>query len=333
MMVSVDKIGVPQECISQERITSQNSISLEGRLVYLQVTESLTEQDPPTERQWHCCLFCANYKTADLAVLVEHMQLLHPDVDGDTRLLDPLPVLKQFDATKITQRFIIINLQDVASEGSEALGVMELGLDCDDGQFECELCHKRFSQARYLKRHVERHQQNVNIYDCENCNKQFKSLLLLEAHIRKVHLKVVRQFQCKQCNFASTNTTSIHEHLQAHPEGAVTCTVCGQSYTDNGVLKKHMDVHDVSRPYVCTFAGCQWRFKTASRRDAHMRSHVPGGRFQCRFCHKAFGYRHHLTRHEVSLHGASAQPARRYDKARSSLLTSPEPCDEQAVEG
>ena len=42
-----------------------------------------------------------------------------------------------------------------------------------DKNFECDFCHKRFSERRLLKRHIAVHQKTY-AYSCERCGAKFK---------------------------------------------------------------------------------------------------------------------------------------------------------------
>ena len=164
--------------------------------------------------------------------------------------------------------------------------------------YTCHTCQKIFTRARSLRLHTEIHRTERN-YLCDECGKAFKSQIRLNAH-RKVHRE--KLFHCSQCDFKSSVNTAIHVHRQQHRDGCVLCHVCGSAYTDKSTLKKHMQVHSLDRPYSCAFDGCTWRFKTQAMCKAHLRAHTSKGKFKCEMCGYLFRHKHHLQRHQSSMH-------------------------------
>lgn len=166
------------------------------------------------------------------------------------------------------------------------------------GKYSCPVCNKVFRRIRYMRRHLKCHTTDKS-HLCDSCGKSFKTRASLIVHHRS-HKS--RFYHCPQCEFVSNLTWAIHRHRQIHPNGSVVCDVCGTAYTDKSTLRKHRRVHDICRPFPCSFPGCTLRFKSENLRKAHVLSHTTEGRFQCPHCGHRFRHKHHLKRHLSRIH-------------------------------
>ncbi|XP_074645020.1 uncharacterized protein LOC141901588 [Tubulanus polymorphus] len=254
------------------------------------------------------CVYCA-FKSSQQMALVGHVHKHH----GDKLGTEDIPANLQVNAEDTLMR-ISTYRNEYRQEGTKRASVgrpavkkssssksRQRNVEHQDvpGTYYCVKCNKVFSRLRYLRRHRVVH-DDEKVYTCEVCGKQFKTKSYLHAH-QKSHTE--KRFQCDQCDFVSTNNTLIHAHRQLHSNGSVLCDICGFAYSDKSSLAKHKQVHDPKRPFMCTFEGCTWRFKSDTMLKAHVRAHTTSGKFKCCLCGYSFRHKHHLQRHELKTHG------------------------------
>ena len=249
-------------------------------------------------KTWFKCLHCA-FKTSTKMMIAKHMQEDH------VNLIDPHQGLELKDITGNDKRKIMkmSTYESIFGRESRFRRCTKKGKRPEKqdvpGVYTCSTCGKVFTRTRYLRKHHETHKTEKK-YLCDECGKSFKSRTYLQVH-RRIHKE--KLFRCNQCDFKSKINAAIHAHRQVHSQGSVLCDICGYAYTDKSTLNKHKRVHDLNRPYKCNFPGCTWRFKTEVMCKAHIRAHTTEGKFKCSFCGYLFRHKHHLQRHETSMHG------------------------------
>jgi len=112
-------------------------------------------------------------------------------------------------------------------------------------EYQCDQCHKRFSQLSNLKMHVRTHTQ-VRPYCChmdnkygQPCGKTFKQLVHLQKH-QLIHSNL-KPFACTYCEKKFTSTSNLRTHERVHKmEKPYTCNMCEDRFTQNVHLKQHM---------------------------------------------------------------------------------------------
>ncbi|KAG7321461.1 hypothetical protein KOW79_015876 [Hemibagrus wyckioides] len=126
-----------------------------------------------------------------------------------------------------------------------------------DSLFSCPICHKTFSLARVMKRHLRTH-SDFKRYSCEYCGKGFNDTFDLKRHVR-THTGV-RPFKCDVCEKAFTQRCSLEAHLKkvhgvvqqyAYKERRdklYVCEECGLTAQTQDSLRGHIQVkHPNSR--------------------------------------------------------------------------------------
>lgn len=136
-----------------------------------------------------------------------------------------------------------------------------------DAQFECDYCHKKYSQKMTLRVHIQYEHGNYKYLECKWCNKKFWCKSRLNAHIVK---------HTKERNF--------------------TCTICNGKFVTKESLLYHTRIHTGERPYKCPHCDC--RFLNSSRRAAHVRSQHMDPIVQCDLCQAKFKSYHYLHKHK-----------------------------------
>ena len=264
------------------------------------------------------CLHC-DYKAVYKNALKRHMNERHKDMFGMNQEQE-IPESENVNGRQ--QKVIKMSAYNTQMTRTKVLRKPKRPRPVEKqdmpGVFTCQQCSKVFNRLRYLKKHVETHRLEKKFL-CDECGKSFKSRTYLSVH-RKVHQVEGKLFKCAQCDFTSRINAAIHAHRQLHSQGSVLCDICGYAYTDKSTLNKHKRVHDLTRPYACTFPQCTWRFKTETMCKAHIRAHTTEGKFRCRDCGYVFRQKHHLLRHETNMHGIQHIKSR---SSATSIITQP----------
>lgn len=82
----------------------------------------------------------------------------------------------------------------------------------NEGDYECNICHKKFMKKAYWKRHELSH-DTCNLFECNVCNKKF---------VHKIHL---------------------NQHMILHQEKQYKCDVCGIKIHYKFNFEKHRKIH------------------------------------------------------------------------------------------
>ncbi|XP_010894514.1 zinc finger protein 135 [Esox lucius] len=88
----------------------------------------------------------------------------------------------------------------------------------DEGQYACDQCDKRFSQAQSLARHQQMH-KGENKFSCSYCKKTFTRLSNLHHHERS-HSTGGR-YECTTCSKTFVHSSSYSRHKRQHAEEEV----------------------------------------------------------------------------------------------------------------
>lgn len=119
-------------------------------------------------------------------------------------------------------------------------------------KFICNFCGQPFHNIFYLKEHMNTH-LGLTPYKCDLCDKSFSRKVT-----RKVHLRVhtgEKPYKCgvEDCDRAYSHHTDMKRHrYSAH--GILTkkhtCPICSKVYSENKLLKKHLESHEVLTPNI-----------------------------------------------------------------------------------
>ncbi len=132
---------------------------------------------------------------------------------------------------------------------------------------ECKICHKRYKEQATFKNHMESHSEEWN-YSCDICGKKFFTKERMFAH-RRLHLG--RRFQCSQCSYSASSTTTLRNHIRMkHQERKFTCNLCEKRFGSKQNLTLHQRIHFEERPHSCQL--CQLSFKRQHHLHQHLKS-------------------------------------------------------------
>ncbi|XP_026324598.1 gastrula zinc finger protein XlCGF7.1-like [Hyposmocoma kahamanoa] len=157
-----------------------------------------------------------------------------------------------------------------------------------DAKFECDYCHKKYSQKMTLRVHIQYEHGNYKYLECKWCNKKFWCKSRLNAHIVK---------HTKERNF--------------------TCTTCNGKFVTKESLLYHTRIHTGERPYKCPHCDC--RFLNSSRRATHVRSQHMDPIVQCDICQAKFKSFHFLHKHKKLHNELDIKPTNKSEKGQRQI--------------
>ncbi|KAI4472119.1 hypothetical protein MML48_1g13861 [Holotrichia oblita] len=198
----------------------------------------------------------------------------------------------------------------------------------EEGDFQCEVCNRIFSNLRLFRIHKRMHYPQNKAWTCETCGKRYSSKNLLEEHINthtgvrpyicqlcgkdfaskytfkaheKTHEVRPRPFQCSQCNKSFLSQQNLTQHERTHSGvKEYACHLCEKQFGSLHNLEVHSIVHTGYKPYVCGQCGKAFARK-AEIRD-HERTHTGERPYQCEFCGATFSQRSNLQSHKRATH-------------------------------
>ncbi|XP_075214790.1 uncharacterized protein LOC142320645 [Lycorma delicatula] len=186
--------------------------------------------------------------------------------------------------------------------GQEFLKRSDLSAHLDDhvtneeGDFQCEICNRIFSNLRLYRVHKRMHLPQIKNWTCDQCGKRYLSRNMLEEHMNS-HTGV-RPYQCGVCgkDFASKYTFRSHEKTHTERPRPFACPQCPKTFLTQQNLLQHERTHSGVRNYVCQ--ECGKGFGTARNLEVHCLVHTGYKPFICRLCGKAFARKAEIRDHE-----------------------------------
>ncbi|XP_014223163.1 zinc finger protein 431-like [Trichogramma pretiosum] len=198
----------------------------------------------------------------------------------------------------------------------------------EEGDFQCEVCNRIFSNLRLFRIHKRVHYQQAKTWSCEQCGKKYNSKNLLEEHTNthtgnrpyvcevcgkdfaskyshrahaKTHEARARPHECNQCSKTFLSQQNLTQHLKTH-NGVkeFVCDTCGKAFGSSHNLEVHKIVHTGYKPFICNICGKAFARK-AEIRD-HERTHTGEKPYQCEFCGATFSQRSNLQSHKRATH-------------------------------
>lgn len=157
--------------------------------------------------------------------------------------------------------------------------------------FQCKVCYRTFAQKSYLSTHLKRHTKE-KAYECPICHLKFTEKKSVERH-SVVHLResTVKDEKSKEISSTADQEINLDESKEMQPDEASTekslkCKECGETFSENQNLKKHLMAHAKKIPYGCS--KCNKVFTEQYHLTLHMRTHSGEKIYQCEDCDKKF---------------------------------------------
>lgn len=105
-----------------------------------------------------------------------------------------------------------------------------------DLDFTCNVCDKKFTEARILKRHLKIH-LDKKPHQCDQCDMSFAESSNLSKH-KKKHTGELRNVKgkphlCSVCGRAFKWASSLSKHMKYHTgHKLLTCSYCSKQYVE-----------------------------------------------------------------------------------------------------
>nr|CAH7724786.1 unnamed protein product [Callosobruchus chinensis] len=267
----------------------------------------------------------------------DHLDVVKRDGDYYTCLLCETVQTTVGDAKTITSHTkqvhdLRIYICDVCGAVFRKRSQMSAHLDdhvaSEEGDFQCEVCNRIFSNLRLFRIHRRMHYPQNKSWECSTCNKKYSSKNLLEEHINthlglrpyvcstcgkdfaskytfkaheKTHEVRPRPFRCNQCSKSFLSQQNLTQHERTHlglKEFA--CHLCTKTFGSAHNLEVHSIVHTGYKPFVCSV--CDKAFARKAEIRDHERTHTGERPYQCEFCGATFSQRSNLQSHKRATH-------------------------------
>lgn len=189
--------------------------------------------------------------------------------------------------------------------------------------FYCGLC---FSQKLERDTHISLVHSNNKLH-CAECSEVFQCKGMFSEHMRCHKNLKERKSSGSWAEYIGINivkSTVSHESTQKvkkaggnckhstddSPAKECTCDVCGKIFARNFDLKRHMEIHESHRMYVCS--ECPKTFKSKGSLREHEKNHILTNvtadeaqkvGCQCKYCGRILSRKYDLKRHVKIVHG------------------------------
>eukprot|EP00106_Octopus_bimaculoides_P013578 XP_014781020.1 PREDICTED: zinc finger protein 236-like [Octopus bimaculoides] len=143
------------------------------------------------------------------------------------------------------------------------------------GPYQCKSCDKNFPKWNQLQRHSKTHKEDKP-YRCTHCTDSFNVEDNLKLHMATHPQNDDRQPTCPECGITFTRLASFKAHIMLHvKEESLMCTECGDEFSLQSQLDKHMqehrEEHGNNRSYTCR--QCSQEFAKITLLREHMKQH------------------------------------------------------------
>lgn len=145
----------------------------------------------------------------------------------------------------------------------------------------CDIC-KKFVRACFAE-HMATHNSSRD-YSCKTCNKSFQTLRYLKEHMQ-THEE--GKYVCEICGKTSKTKSNHNSHIKVHSmEKKFKCMLCPQKFLRPQGLRRHTLTHTGEKPYKCRH--CTQEFALFMTHQMHERLHTGERPYQCHHCEKSF---------------------------------------------
>jgi len=119
--------------------------------------------------------------------------------------------------------------------------------------YHCSICQKKFKKHIWFQKHITTH-ANHKINSCEICNKKLSSQKSVKRH-REIHNIRRKRYKYKICksSFLQISDMNYHQKTIHIKHELIKCLHCTKTYATQKQLKIHnIHVHSHLKPYKCS---------------------------------------------------------------------------------
>lgn len=170
-------------------------------------------------------------------------------------------------------------------------------------EIKCSLCGIAFINKQNLNKHLaKKHQlRDPDLFYCDRCSFTSKIRGKVNSHMQRVHMKVIKDFLCSECDVICQNKKERDLHHYAHCDivekidqslEKLTCTICREQYSEREGLLNHLESHRNDVEFTTT--PCVLCYKPVSGYE-HLLSHTKEFHatkncYRCRECNRSYPY-------------------------------------------
>ena len=171
-----------------------------------------------------------------------------------------------------------------------------------ESSWPCEFCGQRFTEKKYLFRHMATH---TGEFVCPKCKREFarkESLLLHQRTCDPEGLKAAGMYPCNLCKKVFVRELSLQNHMALHTE-EFKCENCNQCFASKfssyrhicgrTIKKEEPEDNEIDKPYKCS--ECLKSFANEDYLKRHMKIH--SGQLCCTICKKSYARKEELVKH------------------------------------
>ncbi|XP_012385806.2 zinc finger and SCAN domain-containing protein 5B [Dasypus novemcinctus] len=137
------------------------------------------------------------------------------------------------------------------------------------GQYQCEVCEKRFQYKSQFDIHQRAH-TGERPFKCNSCGKGFIQPSDLRVH-QRIHTGE-KPYRCELCHKEFTHESTLQGHRRIHTkEKPFHCKDCGKCFSHKGNLNVHQRIHTGIKPYKCPV--CREIFRQLGTFKRHLKIH------------------------------------------------------------
>ena len=135
---------------------------------------------------------------------------------------------------------------------------------------------------------------------CEKCGREFDKNESLDKHMMLHNTDANNLvYSCHVCGFKYNRPGELTRHMRKHSSDSFTCHLCSAQFQEPRLYRRHMQtVHDICKPFMCSYPGCNFKADKPSHVEKHRTIHSGVKAFECPKCQKGFsqinGLRSHL---------------------------------------
>ena len=192
--------------------------------------------------------------------LKQHIRNIHEKEESNTSNLTDVRIDKKIDENDLTM-----------NQNDDSIANVNI-------RHKCESCGKSFSQAGYLKKHINSVHEGHKDYKCETCGKSITTLRNLKKHIHSVH-EGHRDYKCESCDRSFFQAGDLKKHIRTVHKGHKDHT---KNSGKDDIAPENIDEKGSTREDTPTFS-------TIKLREANN---------QCKKCNQEFTFATNVRRHE-----------------------------------